>query len=126
MEYTTLAEANAVRHKEWDPGNQINLAFRGNEMAGEIGEALEQAVNLILMSAAAGRACNFIKKLERERMGIRGSRATPQQAMDELADVVICSYLVAMDIGGDLDDAVRRKFNETSEKMGLQTRLVAP
>jgi NTP pyrophosphatase (non-canonical NTP hydrolase) len=109
MEYTTLAEANAVRQKEWDTDNQITLAFRGNELAGEVGEA-----------------CNIIKKLERERMGIRGSRATKQQLLDELSDVVICAYLVAMDIGGDLDDAVRRKFNETSEKMGLQTRLVAP
>lgn len=104
--YPTLRDANQARQKEWDAGNQITLAYRGNELAGEVGEA-----------------CNVLKKLERERLGIRGSRATKEQLAEELADVVICADLIAMDAGIDLDEAVRAKFNATSEKVGLATRL---
>lgn len=107
VEFSTLTEANAARQKEWDAGNQLTLAYRGNEMAGEVGEA-----------------CNVIKKLERERLGIRGSRDTVEHLMEELADVVICAHLCAMAVDGDLEQAVRDKFNATSEKMGLKTRLL--
>ena len=106
--YATLREANIARQQEWDAGNQITLAYRGNELAGEVGEA-----------------CNIIKKLERERLGIRGSRATREQLAEELADIVICTDLVAMSEEIDLDAAVAAKFNATSEKVGLSTRLSA-
>ena len=92
---------------EWDAGNQLTLSYRGNELAGEVGEA-----------------CNVIKKLERERLGIRGSRDTLKHLAEELADVIICCDLIAMDCGLDLDAAVRAKFNATSEKVGLRTRFV--
>jgi NTP pyrophosphatase (non-canonical NTP hydrolase) len=108
-EYLTLREANIARNKEWDTGNQLDGSFRGNELAGEVGEA-----------------CNVIKKLERERMGIDGSRDTVEHLAEELADVVICSGLIAMHYAIDLDAAVARKFNATSEKVGLKTRLVVP
>lgn len=106
--YDTLREANVARQKEWDSGNQITLAYRGNELAGEVGEA-----------------CNIIKKLERERLGIRGSRATVEQLAEELADIVICTDLVAMSEGIDLNAAIAAKFNATSEKVGLSTRITA-
>jgi hypothetical protein len=125
-DYPTLRSANVARQAEWDTGNQIGATWRGNEMGGEIGEALEKGVALIEMGVAGGRAQNIIKKLERERLNIPGSRATIEELMDELADVVICADLVAMLYGGDLDAAVARKFNATSEKVGLQTRLSAP
>jgi len=101
-----LRAANAVRQKEWDRGDVITLEYRGNELAGEVGEA-----------------CNVVKKLARERLGIRGSRATAQQLAEELADVMICVDLVAMHAGIDLAAAVVAKFNLTSEKNGLATRL---
>jgi len=104
--YCSLQEANTARQKEWDVDNQITLAYRGNELAGEVGEA-----------------CNVIKKLERERMGIRGSRDTVEHLAEELADVEICNGLIAMQAGIDLDAAVVAKFNATSEKMGLKTRM---
>lgn len=77
-----LRRASARRQKEWDTGAQLTLAYRGNELAGEVGEA-----------------CNVIKKLERERLGIRGSRATVNDLADELADVIICMGLVAAHVG---------------------------
>lgn len=106
--HTDLRAANRARQAEWDPGDQLTLAYRGNELAGEVGEA-----------------CNVIKKLERERLGIAGSRDTIEHLAEELADVVICADLIAMAAGIDLDAAVREKFNATSKKVGLRTRLVA-
>ncbi|HWW46577.1 MAG TPA: MazG-like family protein [Xanthobacteraceae bacterium] len=104
-----LRSANKARQAEWDADSQITLSFRGNELAGEVGEA-----------------CNVIKKLERERLGINGSRASKAQLAEELADVVICADLIAMDVGVDLlNVAVPAKFNATSEKVGLRTRLAA-
>ncbi len=112
METLTLSklrEANLARHEEWWGGNPqaVTLSFRGNELAGETGEA-----------------CNVIKKLERARLGIAGSRASLEDLADELADVVICADLCAMDAGVDLGEAVVRKFNATSDKVGMKTRLV--
>jgi NTP pyrophosphatase (non-canonical NTP hydrolase) len=106
MKLATLRNANHARQQEWDPNDAITLAYRGNELAGEVGEA-----------------CNVIKKLERERLGIRGTRATTVMLAEELADVMICLDLIAMQAGIDLDAAVRDKFNSTSEKYGLATRI---
>lgn len=104
--FDTLRAANEHRQRYWDNGS-LDLAFRGVELAGEAGEAL-----------------NVIKKLERERRGVAGSRATLDQLADELADVVICADLIAMAEGINLDEAIARKFNATSVKVGLPTRLV--
>ena len=105
-EYSSLREANIARDAEWDRDSHISLEFRAVELAGEVGEA-----------------CNVIKKLARERMGIRGSRATVEQLAEELADVIICADLICMHEGIDLLEAVVKKFNVTSEKYGLTTRL---
>lgn len=102
----TLRQANAQRMKEWDPTNTITLAYKGNELAGEVGEA-----------------CNIIKKLERERLGLRGSRATKHQLAEELADIIICVDLIAMQLDIALDYAVEQKFNATSDKYKLRTRI---
>ena len=107
--YSTLREANKARQEEWDPDNKITLSYRGNELAGEVGEA-----------------CNIIKKLERARLGIRGTTETWKHLAEELADIVICVDLIAMDAGIDLADAIRRKFNATSERMYLTTRMTEP
>ena len=107
--HPTLRSANIARQDEWDQDGQITASYRGNELAGEVGEA-----------------CNVIKKLERERLGILGSRATVGELADELADVLICADLIAMHYGIDLEAAVARMFNATSEKVGLQTRLATP
>jgi NTP pyrophosphatase (non-canonical NTP hydrolase) len=106
MDLKTLRNANVARDVEWGEGQAFGLSYRGNELAGEVGEA-----------------CNVLKKLDRERRGLVGSRATLEQAADELADVIICADLAAMELGINLAEAVARKFNKTSEKYGLQTRL---
>lgn len=106
LRFDELRFANGMRLHEWDPNDGITPAYRGNELAGEVGEA-----------------CNVIKKLERERLGIRGSRDTVAHLAEELADVIICCDLIAMSFGINLSDAVRDKFNATSEMVGLRTKI---
>lgn len=109
LTFAALRDANVARQAEWCPDQLPDLSFRGNELAGE-----------------AGEACNIIKKLERERHGWRGSRATTDDLLQELADVVICADLTAIQIGADLGRAVAAKFNATSTKHNLSVSLPAP
>jgi len=104
--FNELRNANLIRQREWDPGKRITLEYRGNELAGEVGEA-----------------CNIIKKLVRARMGVPGSFTTTSALAAELADVVICADLIAGYLGLDLGFSVAEKFNTTSEKYGFKTRL---
>lgn len=104
-----LREANMVRQREWDPGDDITIEFRGNELGGEVGELQ-----------------NILKKFARHRMGLKGGlepNAYLNEVAEELADVVICVDLIAMALGVDLATAVRFKFNATSTKYGLKTRI---
>ena len=109
MDLWDLREANRARQIEWDADNQITVTYRATELAGELGEA-----------------CNVIKKLERERLGIRGSRDTVEHLAEELADILICVDLIAMDFGIDLGKSTRTKFNATSTDNGLKTRISEP
>jgi NTP pyrophosphatase (non-canonical NTP hydrolase) len=104
--HTTLRKANISRDLIWNPERNITLSFRGVELAGEVGEA-----------------CNMIKKMERVRLGIRGTTATLQELAQELADIIICVDLIAMGLGIDLDQAVQEKFNETSLKYGIDVYM---
>jgi len=79
MSTTALRTVNKLRQAEWDQGAQLTLAFRTIELGGEVGETL-----------------NILKKLERERLGIKGSRSSIGALADELADIVICCDLIGM------------------------------
>lgn len=105
-EFKTLREANILRDKEWNPKKLLSLSFRGNELGGEIGEAQ-----------------NILKKLERERLGLVGSRATVDQLAEELADGHICLDLIAMEFNIPIWDAIKQKFNKTSRERGLSVLL---
>lgn len=110
LTFEELRAASARRQIEWTgDAPKADLAYAGNELAGEVGEA-----------------CNVIKKLERERRGLRGSRATVQQLAEEIADVIICADLIAQQTGIDLGAAVVAKFNATSDKVGLKTKIETP
>lgn len=109
LDLAELRRVSEARQAAWCPEQVPDLSFRGVELAGEVGEA-----------------CNVIKKLERERLGWRGSRAMVDDLADELADVVICADLAAMAASVDLSAAVVRKFNATSDKVGLPHKLAAP
>ena len=106
MDLQELRDANEKRHVEWANGAEIPLSFRGLELAGE-----------------AGEVCNELKKIERTRLGMVGGKVGTQDLQEELADVIVCVDLIAMDLGIDLGAVLRAKFNKTSEKYGLVTRL---
>ena len=123
-----LREATVARQKEWcpDQSEQPDLSFRAMELGGEAGEAaeaFETAMILAGLHRSVGRSLNVAKKIERERHGWRGSRATTQDLAAELADVVICADLMALAAGIDLMGAVRDKFNATTDKAGLTVKL---
>jgi NTP pyrophosphatase (non-canonical NTP hydrolase) len=105
--FQVLRLANSLRQIEWDAHSKITPSYMGNELAGEVGEA-----------------CNIIKKLERESYGMRGSRASIPQLADELADVIICVDLIAARFNIDLWSAVVEKFNKTSVKNELKTKII--
>ncbi len=105
-DFKKLREAAISRDSEYPGTEFIDPSFRGVELGGEVGEAL-----------------NVVKKLERERLGIAGSRASVADLAQELADIIICVDLLAMEYRIDLWPAVVTKFNQSSDKLGLKTRL---
>lgn len=119
-----LRHATIDRQAEWCAnGDTPDLSFRGLELGGEVGEAAEVALQALVLAMRVGRSCNTVKKMERERHGWTGSRATLDDLAQELSDVIICADLVAHTAGIDLMEAVRNKFNATSKKVGLKTIL---
>jgi NTP pyrophosphatase (non-canonical NTP hydrolase) len=107
ISFDQLRTVSQARAKAWHGDKPSSLEFAMMELAGE-----------------AGEACNAAKKLSRLRNGWAGGVDTIENLKDELADVVICADLVAQLLGIDLGEAVRAKFNATSEKHGFQHRLV--
>lgn len=105
--FNGLRAGNIARQREWDTADEkLSLTFKATELAGEVGEA-----------------CNVVKKMERARLGLKGSHATAADLAEELADVVICADLLAESVGIDLMAAIVAKFNATSAKYGLATQL---
>lgn len=103
-----LRRVNAERAEEWMQGQESNGLFWATEFGGEAGEVL-----------------NEVKKLEREKMGWRGSRTTTEKLADEIGDVLITLDTLARHYGIDLSEAVARKFNATSDKQGFPQKLEA-
>lgn len=77
--FPDMRSANVARGIEWSNGAKDGTLFYAVELFGEAGELI-----------------NVVKKLEREKLGMVGSRATEQDLADELADVVICLDLLAI------------------------------
>lgn len=122
---------------DWSP------AERGNELGGELGEFVTEVLALV---AATGRAQNELKKLLRfdrkhalampkpgVTLYVNGGHTGPQlleerdvivaRLRKELADTFICTSLVAIQIGADVEQIVTEKFNATSDKIGSKVRL---
>ena len=106
--FATLAEAISARQLEWDRNGRLTPLYHALELGGEIGELL-----------------NIIKKQERLRLGLPGSTATDEQLVEELADVLICTHLLANALDIDVEAEARKKFNARSEQLGFATRVEA-
>lgn len=74
-----------------------------------------------------GEAANIAKKLNRMRDGIPGNVETLEELKDklaeEIADTFIYLDLLAQSQGIVLEDAVIKKFQKTSEKIGYDDQL---
>ena len=83
-------------------------------------------LGLALGAVTGAGVCNTVKKIERERRGWVGSRATPEQLHTALVSLSCIIARIASLYAVDLGATVSAKFNKTSEKYGLVTRLAAP
>lgn len=109
---TRLREANAARNEEYrakTAGQPLPLLFRATEFAGEVGEL-----------------CNVIKKMERERLGWGGKRATMDDLREEFGGVLATLDLLAMELSIDLADVTAREFNKVTNRLGLTVTLPIP
>ena len=106
MNFRRLAQAVGFREPEWGTEPRCPL-FAACELGGEVGEVL-----------------NEVKKLDRWKKGLVGGKELSDDLADELGDVVICCELLARKYGIDLGQAVATKFNKTSEKHGMKTKIL--
>jgi len=104
MDFQVLNKANKERmaavpmykvcREEW------TLSDWSNALAGETGEL-----------------CNWIKKIR------RGDKVDVAEAGKELADIVIYADLLAEELGLNLADCIRSKFNEVSERVHSSVKI---
>ncbi|MBA9077608.1 MazG nucleotide pyrophosphohydrolase domain-containing protein [Rufibacter quisquiliarum] len=103
MEFSHLTHASRLRNQtsavyhnclDW------SLADWSNAIAGETGEM-----------------CNLIKKIR------RGDSIDVKDVGKELADIVIYADLLADQLGLDLGECVRQKFNEVSDRIGSNIKV---
>lgn len=118
LDFDNLRRANLVRCEDaYHPLTAWSLTDWAAALAGEVGEA-----------------CNVVKKLRRLDTVTGGQRSrysTPDDDADnlhyqlerELADTIIYCDLLAARAGIDLGEAVRAKFNLTSESVNSAVRL---
>lgn len=105
---TALRNANLVRDVEWNSAaERISIAWRANEFAGELGEL-----------------ANLVKKIARVRMKLKHApvdeNALLSQAADELADVLICLDLLAMDLGLNTRDILLKSLDSRKAPHGIE------
>lgn len=101
LTFTRLREANVERShevyhqvEEWSPTDWATA------LAGEVGEV-----------------CHVVKQWRRNKF------PSIRELADEIADTVLYADLLAERFGIDLGEAIRRKFNATSEKAGSEVML---
>lgn len=75
------------------------------------------------IGAYCGNVCNIIKKLERERLGLAGSRALPTELRTALDLLLGGTISLAQAFGINIDRATAAKFNKTSVQRGMKTRM---
>jgi NTP pyrophosphatase (non-canonical NTP hydrolase) len=112
LSFARLREVSWGRAKQWHAGKPWSASDWMTALVGELGEA-----------------ANVIKKLNRIRDGLPGNKPGVTEASlrahlaEELADTQIYLDLLAAAVGVDLGEAVRAKFNATSELLGFSERL---
>ncbi len=123
-----LAAANVERCPDFKAGGLMDWspAERGNELAGETGELCNELKKLLRFDRQHGIECKEPGRSTAHHFGARvvaDRYAILHRARNELGDVIICASLIAAQLGIDLEDATREKFNATSDKIGSTIKL---
>ncbi len=110
LDFDALRKASLARSAKWHRGDQPDLVWWSNAVAGE-----------------AGEVCNVTKKLDRDAKGLVGNKKGGDELLEdlalEIADTVIYLDLLAAAAGIDLGRAVVAKFNLVSAENGFPERL---
>lgn len=127
-QFNKLRSANVARDLIWDSQGKIIPLFRATEFGEESGEFAEAALVVALSRIAelgtnTGKILGVVKKLERERMGLKGSRKTTEDLMHEAGDALITLDLLCMTYGIDLWEAAKYAFNKKSDEHGFDVHL---
>lgn len=135
-----LRELNNERAVEWN-GKDMNRfeklsdsLFRSNELGGKAGEAIEVIADVchisilgLRLADKVGQTLNTVKKFhrghEQEMPGAMTHADAYAKLFEELADVVICVDRLADSFNIDLRWAIKKKFNDTSDKHGFKTKF---
>ncbi len=109
LTFQDLRDANLRRVGDFDTGglDGWSPAEWGNALAGETGEL-----------------CNVLKKMIRRLADDPSQDDLLEMAKEEAADVATYLDLVCARLGIDLADAITRKFNVVSVKIGSSVRLL--
>lgn len=114
LTFAALRAANVTRCEKWHPEG-IGSWSPSDWLTAAMGEL--------------GELAGEVKMFNRERDGLVGNKTecSPQERQrrmaKEAADVVIYLDLFCAERGIDLGDAIVRKFNEVSERVGFPDRL---
>jgi hypothetical protein len=78
---------------------------------------------LVDLAIEVGNVSNTIKKQERERFGMVGARGSLDDMMHNLNEIICLVHWIGESFGVDAGECVAHKFNLTSAKYGLKTKL---
>ena len=100
LTFRELREANAARQLEYPTKTPFTTSYWLIAITGELGEL-----------------CNFIKKQDRD------GKDYSIEIAKEIADIQIYLDLLANHIGLDMEQAIKQKFNEVSDRIGSKVKL---
>jgi NTP pyrophosphatase (non-canonical NTP hydrolase) len=107
-------EAQLSRLLSWTGGADQQVFFSNNST---------REFFVLELAGESGELANIMKKIERERLGWQGSRATEEQLADELADVVICArnlFIVFSGTASAHEDDSEQSLTESELTMSAQ------
>jgi NTP pyrophosphatase (non-canonical NTP hydrolase) len=125
---SNLAAANELRAPDFHAGGLMDWspAERGNELAGETGEACNELKKLLRFDRRTGTRMlgpGMTHWVDADEATQIERAAILERIRNELGDVVICASLIARQLGIDLQQATLDKFNATSDKIGSKVKL---
>jgi NTP pyrophosphatase (non-canonical NTP hydrolase) len=124
LTFDEFRQKNVARCEDiFHPLNDWSASDWGVAMSGETGEMSDELAIVILglhTIGKSGKVANAVKKFNRR------DDATDihlKAIENELADMIIYADLLAARLGINLEDAIRSKFNEVSEKRKSKVML---